>query len=76
MNYDGSAAFDGKYTKEEFDRIMQIGGRPDNVKKPDMPFFKKNAMEFGPSWAEKREFVHWLINESTMSPASKTYLRE
>ena len=33
-------------------------------------------MENGPSWAEKREFVHWLINDSTISASSKKYLQD
>ena len=55
---------------------MEIGARADAYKKPDMPYFKKNALEKGPTWAEKRELVHWLIHDSTISPASKTYLAD
>ena len=68
--------FDQKYSMEEMNRIMEIGERPDAYQKPDMPFYKKSAREFGPSWAEKRELVHWMINESTVSPATKKYLKE
>ena len=46
------------------------------LKKPDQAFYKKSATELGPTWAEKREFVHWLINDSNISASSKSYLRE
>ena len=66
----------GRYSKDEIARIMEINARPDMLKKPDEAFYKKSAMEVAPSWAEKREFVHWLINESNISLQSKNYLRE
>ena len=74
--FDNEAAFDGKYTKAELDRIMGFGARDYSYAKPDQSYFKKSAMEHGPSWAEKREFVHWLIHDSTISPVSKNYLKE
>ena len=68
--------FSGKYTADEVTRILEINNRPDQQRKPEQAFYKKSAMENGPSWAEKREFVHWLINDSNVSPASKRWLRE
>ena len=44
--------------------------------KPEKAYYTKNAQEAGPTWAEKREFVHWLINDSTISLASKNYLKD
>ena len=44
--------------------------------KPEEAFFKKQNRENGPSWAQKREFVHFLINDSNISPVSKNYLRK
>ena len=32
--------------------------------------------EFGPTWADRRELVSYLINESNITPLSKTYLKE
>ena len=55
---------------------MELNNRPDYIKKPEQAYFKKNALENGPSWAEKREFVHFLIHESNISAASKKYLNE
>ena len=46
------------------------------LQKPDAAFYKKHAMENGPSWGEKREFVHWLINDSNISASSKLYLKD
>ena len=37
---------------------------------------QKGAKELAPSNYEKREFVHWLIHESNISPVSKNYLKE
>ena len=68
--------YNGKYSQEEVKRILEINSRPDSLKKPQSAFYQKSATEIGPSWAEKREFCHWLINDSTVSPASKKYLRE
>ena len=71
-----SDLYGGRYSKDEVQRILGINARPDLIKKPDAAFYKKSATENGPSWAEKREFVHWLINDSNISAASKKYLRE
>ena len=68
--------FGGKYTREEIKQILEINSRPQSIVKPLNPFYKKSAGEFGPSWQQRKEFVHWLINESTISAASKTYLQE
>ena len=68
--------YGGRYSKDEVQRILEINARPDIIKKPDAAYYKKSATENGPSWAEKREFVHWLINDSNISAASKKYLRE
>ena len=46
------------------------------LKKPDQAYYKKSATENGPTWAEKREFVHWLINDSNISLSSKRYLED
>ena len=73
---DGEAQFGGKYSMSEINRIMEIGARPHTMMKPEQAFFRKGAGELGPSWAEKRELVHWMIHESNISPASKKYLRE
>ena len=68
--------YSGRYTKDEIQRILEINVRPDIQMKPDEAFYKKSATEHGPTWAEKREFVHWLINDSTISNSSKRYLTE
>ena len=68
--------YSGRYSTDEVQRILQIGARSDSMKKPDEAFYRKSATELEPSWAEKREFVHWLINDSNISQASKRYLVE
>ena len=68
--------YSGRYSSDEVQRILQINSRPDMLKKPDQAFYKKSATELGPTWAEKREFIHWLINDSNISASSKTYLKD
>ena len=68
--------YSGRYSKDEVQRILEINSRPAMLAKPDNAFYKKSATENGPSWAEKREFVHWLINDSNISASSKKYLQE
>eukprot|EP00352_Strombidinopsis_acuminata_P008638 CAMPEP_0176350754 /NCGR_PEP_ID=MMETSP0126-20121128/9715_1 /TAXON_ID=141414 ORGANISM="Strombidinopsis acuminatum, Strain SPMC142" /NCGR_SAMPLE_ID=MMETSP0126 /ASSEMBLY_ACC=CAM_ASM_000229 /LENGTH=50 /DNA_ID=CAMNT_0017700929 /DNA_START=52 /DNA_END=204 /DNA_ORIENTATION=- len=50
---------------------MNINARPYSTLKPVQAFYKKTAGEVGPTWAEKREFVHFLANDSGMSATSK-----
>ena len=68
--------YSGRYSKDEIQRILEINARPTILQKPDSAFYKKSALENGPSWADKREFVHWLINDSNISASSKMYLRD
>ena len=68
--------YSGRYSREEIQRIMEINARPTALVKPEQAFYKKSAMENGPTWKEKREFVHWLINDSNISASSKMYLRD
>ena len=44
--------------------------------KPAEAFYRKSMGENGPSWADKRELVDYLIHESNISPISKVYLEE
>merc|ERR1712232_1289613 len=66
----------GNYSFEDLQRIYNINSRPSNQRKPEEAFYKKSADEHGPSWAEKREFVHHITYNSTVSPACKKYLKE
>ena len=68
--------YSGKYTEDEISRILDINGRPTNLMRPNEAYYRKSGREQMPSWAEKREFVHWLINDSNISASSKTYLRD
>ena len=68
--------YGGRYSEDEITRILEINARPSVLRKPDEAFYKKSAMENEPTWAEKRELVHWLINDSNISMSSKNYLRD
>ena len=57
-------------------RILEINRIPTYQVKPEEAFYKKSGMELQPSNYEKREFVHWLIYESNITPVSKNYLKE
>ncbi len=47
--------FNGKYSVEDVQRIMNVNARPTNLMKPFRPYYRKSATENAPSWAEKRE---------------------
>ena len=68
--------YGGKYSADEVRRIMEINSRPNIINKPEEAFYRKSATELEPTYAEKREFVHWLIHESNISLQSKEYLKE
>ena len=68
--------FGGRYSQDEVRRILEINSRPTMTHKPTEAFYRKSAKELEPSWAEKREFVHWLTYESNISNSSKTFLEE
>jgi hypothetical protein len=68
--------YGGKYTADEIQRIMQINARPTVLRKPEEAWYRKSATELEPSYKEKRELVHWLINDSNISLQSKEYLKE
>ena len=57
-------------------RILGINRIPNGQVAPEEAYYKKGAKELTPSNYEKREFVHWLIYESNITPVSKNYLRE
>ena len=50
--------------------------RSRGVMKPNNAFYQKSMTENAPTWQEKRDYLDFLINESQISPLSKTYLRE
>ena len=68
--------FGGHYTQDEIERIMNINARPTSLMKPFRALYRKTATEHAPTWREKREFVHFLIHKSNISPQSKVYLQE
>lgn len=68
--------FGGRYSNEEIGRILNINARPTCLVKPEEPFYRKSATELEPTLKEKREFMHFLINDSNISMASKNYLKE
>jgi len=73
MNGDISTS---RYTAEEVQRILDINSRPNVLRSPENPFYRKSGREMGPTWAEKRDFVHYLTYESNISAVSKKYLKE
>ena len=44
--------------------------------KPNEAFYKKSMGELAPSWADKRELVRYLIEDSNITPISKNYLKD
>ena len=66
----------GDYTIEELQKIVGMGARTHGVKKPNQAFFQKNTGEYGPTWAERRAFVTFLIEDSDIQPQAKVHLME
>ena len=64
----------GKFSVEELEKVYAMNRREPGTQKPSEAFYKKSMEENSPTWKEKREFVDFLINESNISPISKTYL--
>ena len=64
------------FTLDEFREYSNIGAKPIEIKRPNRPYFKKSAMEYGPTWREKREFVHDLIYKLNLDPSGKAALKE
>ena len=72
MNSDPSAHF----TNEQLNELKNIGCKPNNIRKPNRPYFKKSALEYGPTWRDKRDFVQRLCYDLQMEPGSIEKLRE
>ena len=66
----------GSYSVEEVDKIFSMNRREKGTMKPNRAFYRKTMGEMDPTWADKRDLVTFLINESNISPISKNYLRE
>ena len=66
----------GKYSIAEIDEIYQMNKRQSGTLKPTKAFYQKSMGEIAPSYADKRELVTYLINDSNISPISKNYLRD
>ena len=47
--------YNGKYTQDQIQRIMNVNARPITLMKPFRALYNKSAMEHAPTWAEKRE---------------------
>lgn len=54
--------FNGKYTTEEVEKILNINARPLSIMKPFRPYYKKTATEHEPTWREKREVTLLNLN--------------
>ena len=65
-----------RMTESELTEYKNFGIFPSELKRPTRPFFKKSGMEYGPTWGERKEFVHKLIYDSRVDPATKVKLKE
>ena len=72
----GNDILGGNYTLEQIDKITSMNMRERGTQKPNEAFYRKSMMELGPSWADKRELVRYLIHDSNITPISKNYLKE
>jgi len=53
--------FEGKYSMDDINRILEINARPHHTRKYQNPFYKKSATEKGPTWSEKKEVILTII---------------
>ena len=68
--------YGGEYTLEKLEKVYSFNLREKGTLKPNKAFYQKSANELGPSWAQRRDFVRYLIEDSNISPISKNYLKE
>ena len=66
----------GQYTVDQLEKITAAGAKNDGTRKPNEAFYQKSMGELGPSWAQRRELVTYLIEDSNISPISKNYLKD
>ena len=66
----------GQYSVDQLAKVVAMNRRKDGTEKPNFAFYQKNMHEHGPTWEDRRELVNYLIHDSNITPASKTYLAE
>ena len=64
------------YTNEELRELEDISSIESGNRTSRRPYFRKTGFEFGPTWAQKKEFVHKLITDSNMNLEGKKRLRD
>ena len=64
------------FTPEEFNEYYNISSVPQENRRERRPFFRKTGFEHGPTQAQKKEFVHRLINDSNINLEGKRRLQE
>ena len=66
----------GQYTVEQMDKVNNMNKKNAGTLKPNQAMYQKSMGEIAPTWAQRRELVSYLIEESNISPISKNYLKD
>ena len=61
---------------EEIKEYMSFGQTSSMSMRPEKPYYRKSGGEIGPTWRQKREFMHKMINDSLVPPAVKVKMQE
>ena len=64
------------FTPQEKREWFLINDKPEDVRRETRAFYRKTGFEHGPTNAQKKEFVHRLINNSRISLEGKMRLEE
>ncbi|CAI2383332.1 unnamed protein product [Moneuplotes crassus] len=64
------------YTPEELKEYYDIGAVDQGNTTERRPYYRKTGFEYGPTWAQKKEFVHRLMTHSNINLDGKRRLKE
>ena len=70
------ASHTDSFTKEEYADYLMISGKDKELRREERPYFKKSGLEYGPTWHQKKEYVHRIINESTYPEEGRMRLKK
>mmetsp|Transcript_6869 Transcript_6869/g.6018 ORF Transcript_6869/g.6018 Transcript_6869/m.6018 type:complete len:157 (-) Transcript_6869:35-505(-) len=64
------------FTPEELNELEGISGISQGNRFERRPFYRKTGFEHGPSWHDRKEYVHRLIYDSNIDLEGKRRLKE
>ena len=64
------------FSPEEMRDFNELNAKARASRRESKPYYRKSGFEHGPTWAQKKEFVHNLINEIDLDLEAKLRLQE